>query len=108
MLALSRDKLSPAEICQNFVVQIPDADSGRLAPTSVVAVVLSVNDSSLYKLGIKEDVLERLYSRNEFIFADSNFINTLDVPSCSLNLKKASALSSGSKQGFLMPLQALL
>lgn len=102
MLALSREKLPPAEIGQNVVVKVPDVDRGRLAPRSVLAVVLSVNDSSLYKLGTKEGVLERLYSRNEFNFADSNFINASDVPSCSLNLRKASALSSGSKQGFVM------
>ncbi|KAH0810939.1 hypothetical protein GEV33_011852 [Tenebrio molitor] len=102
MLALSREKLPPAEIGQNVVVKVPDVDRGRLAPRSVVAVVLSVNESSLYKLGTKEGVLERLYSRNEFTFADSNFINSSDVPSSSLNLRKASALSSGSKQGFVM------
>jgi hypothetical protein len=102
MLALSREKLPPAEIGQNVVVKVPDVDRRRLAPRSVVAVVLSVNESSLYKLGTKEGVLERLYSRNEFTFADSNFINSSDVPSSSLNLRKASALSSGSKQGFVM------
>nr|CAI5830430.1 unnamed protein product [Callosobruchus analis] len=72
-------------------------DRGWLAPRNVLAVVLSVNDSRLYKLGTKEGVLERLHSRNEFNFADSNFVNTLDVPSCSLNVRKASALSPGSK-----------
>jgi hypothetical protein len=102
MLALSREKLPPAEIGQNVVVKVPDVDRRRLAPRSVVAVVLSVNESSLYKLGTKEGVLERLHSRNEFTFADSNFINSSDVPSSSLNLRKASALSSGSKQGFVM------
>ncbi|CAH1372693.1 unnamed protein product [Tenebrio molitor] len=54
MLALSREKLPPAEIGQNVVVKVPDVDRRRLAPRSVVAVVLSVNESSLYKLGTKE------------------------------------------------------
>nr|CAI5851390.1 unnamed protein product [Callosobruchus analis] len=54
MLALSRDKQPPAEISQYVVVKVPDVDSGRLAPRSVMAVVLSVNDSSLYKLGTKQ------------------------------------------------------
>lgn len=101
MLTLSREKLPPAEIGQNVVVKVPDVDRGRLAPRSVLAVVLNVNESSLYKLGTKDGALERLYSRNEFIFADSNFINLSDVPSCSINLRKASALSSGSRQGFV-------
>ncbi|XP_045471753.1 uncharacterized protein LOC123678661 [Harmonia axyridis] len=98
MLTLSREKIPPAEIGQNVVVKVPDVDRGRLAPRSVLAVVLNVNESSLYKLGTKDGALERLYSRNEFIFADSNFINSSDVPSCSINLRKASALSSGSRQ----------
>nr|CAI5826859.1 unnamed protein product [Callosobruchus analis] len=102
MLALSRDKLPPAEIGQNVIAKVPDIDRRRLAPRNVLAVVLHVNGSSLYRLRTKEGVLERLYSRNEFNFADSNFINTLDVPSCSLNLRKASALSSGSKQVSVM------
>nr|CAI5845688.1 unnamed protein product [Callosobruchus analis] len=82
MLALSRYKLPPAEISQNVVVKVQDVDRWLLAPRSVLAVGLSVKDSSLYTLGTKQDLLERLYSRNEFNFADSNFINTLDVPSC--------------------------
>nr|CAI5828146.1 unnamed protein product [Callosobruchus analis] len=56
MLALSRDKLPPAEIRQYVVVKVPDVNRGRLAPRSVLAVVLSVNDSSLYKLGTTEGV----------------------------------------------------
>lgn len=102
MLALSRGKLPSAECGQNVVVKVPDVDRGRLAPRSVLAVVLSVNGSGLYKLGTKEGALERLYSRNEFAFADSNFMKPSDVPSSSLNLRTASALSSGSKQGFVM------
>nr|CAI5848450.1 unnamed protein product [Callosobruchus analis] len=98
MLALSRDKLPPAQIGQNIVVKVSDVDRGRLAPRSVLAVVLRMNGSSLYMLRTKEGVLERLYSRNESNLADSNFINTLNVPSGSLNLRKASALSFGSKQ----------
>nr|CAI5856442.1 unnamed protein product [Callosobruchus analis] len=58
MLALSRVKLPPAEIGQNVVVKVPDVDRARLVPRSVLAVILNVNDSSLYKLGTKEDVLE--------------------------------------------------
>nr|CAI5861660.1 unnamed protein product [Callosobruchus analis] len=83
MLTLCHDKLPPAEVGQNVVVKVPNVDKGRLAPRSVLAVALSINYSILFKLGTKEDVLARLYSRNEFNFADSYFVNTLDVPSCS-------------------------
>lgn len=40
-------------------------------------------------MGTKEGVLERLYSHNEFTFADCNFVNLSDVPSWLLNLRKA-------------------
>ncbi|KAJ8948465.1 hypothetical protein NQ314_008400 [Rhamnusium bicolor] len=83
-------------------VKVSDIDRGRLALRNVLAVVLSVNESGLHKLGTKEGALERLYSRNEFTFTDSNFMNPSDVLSSSLNLRKTSALSSGSRQGFVM------
>ncbi|KAK4875911.1 hypothetical protein RN001_012333 [Aquatica leii] len=102
MLALSQQKLPPIKVSQNVVVKVPDVDRGRLAPRNVLAVVLSVNESGLYKLGTKEGVLERIYSRNEFTFADSNFIAESDILSLSLTLRKALALSSGSKQGFVI------
>ncbi|KAK4879816.1 hypothetical protein RN001_007962 [Aquatica leii] len=102
MLALSQQKLPSIKVGQNVVVKVPDVDRGRLAPRNVLAVVLSVNESGLYKLGTKEGILERIYSRNEFTLADSNFITESDIPSSSLTLRKASALSSGSKQGFVI------
>nr|CAI5824518.1 unnamed protein product [Callosobruchus analis] len=65
MLALSRDKLRPAEIGQTVVAKVPDVYRRHLSPRRVPAVVLSVNGSSLYKLGIEEGVLDTLYGRNE-------------------------------------------
>ncbi|XP_024879377.1 SCAN domain-containing protein 3-like [Temnothorax curvispinosus] len=102
MLSLSCQKLPPAEVGQNVVVKVPDVDRGRLAPRNVLAAVLSVNKCGLYKLGTKNGELERLYSRNEFTFADSNFIKLSEVLSTLLNLRQASVLASGSKQGFVM------
>ncbi|KAK5645096.1 hypothetical protein RI129_006396 [Pyrocoelia pectoralis] len=75
MLALSQQKLPPIKVGQNVVVKVPDVDRGRLAPRNVLAVVLSVNESGLYKLGTKKGALERIYT---------------------------SALSSGSKQRFVI------
>lgn len=54
MLALSRQKLPPAAVGQNVIVKVPDIDRGRLAPRSVLAVVLNVNESGLYELGTKQ------------------------------------------------------
>jgi len=58
------------------VVRVPDLDRGRLAPRNVLAVVIDVSSTGLYLLGTKEDLLERLYARNEFTTADNNFIET--------------------------------
>jgi len=69
------------------VVRVPDL--GRVCPTprNVLAVV-DVSSSGLHLLGTKEDLLERLYARNEFTTAD-NFIEAHDVPSSSLSLRSA-------------------
>ncbi|KAF2906124.1 hypothetical protein ILUMI_00053 [Ignelater luminosus] len=101
MLALSRQKLPPTEVGQNVIVKVPNADRGRLAPRNVLAVVVSVNESSLYQLGTKEETLDRLYCRNEFAFADSQFTNQSNVSCSLLNLRKALALPFGSKQRFV-------
>jgi len=71
------------------VVRVPDLDGGRLAPRNVLADVVDVNSYGLYLLGPKEGLLERLYARNEFTTADSNFIKAHNVPSSSLSLRSA-------------------
>ncbi|VDO13679.1 unnamed protein product [Brugia timori] len=101
MLALSNAKLPPIDIGSNVVIRVPDVDRGRLAPRSVLAVVCEVNSSGLYKLGTKEGHINRLYARNEFSIADSDFIDIADVPSISLSLRTASMHASGSQQGFI-------
>lgn len=101
MLALSNVRLTPVLVGSNVLVKVPDVDRGRVAARSVLAVVTEVTSDGLYRLGTKNGALERLYARNEFIIADSNFITAQDVPSSTLSLRKASALNSGSKQGFV-------
>jgi len=83
------------------MVRVPDLNRGRIAPRNVLADVVDVTSSGLYLLGTKEGLLERLYARNEFTTADSNFIEAHDVPSSSLSLRSASLITSGSKQGFV-------
>ncbi|KAF2895485.1 hypothetical protein ILUMI_10691 [Ignelater luminosus] len=55
MLALSRQKVPPAEVDQNAIVKVPKVDRERLVYRNVLAVVVSVNESGLYQLGTKED-----------------------------------------------------
>lgn len=102
MLALSNSKFPPSEIGTSVVVRVPDVDRGRLAPRNVLAVVTQVESSGLYKLGTKNGTLERLYARNEFTIADSNFVEQSEVSAeKTISLRSASTLSSGSKQGFV-------
>jgi hypothetical protein len=101
MLKLSNAKLPPIAVGQNVVVRVPDVDRGRLAPRSILAVVIDVNASGMYRLGTKEGNIDRLYARNEITAADSDFITFADVPATSISLRSASVISSGSQQGFV-------
>jgi len=101
MVYLSNSRLPAVDNGTNVVVRVPDLDQGPLAPRNVLAVVVDVNSSGPYLLGTKEGLLERLYARNEFTTADSNFIEAHDVTSSSLSLRSASMITSGSKQGFV-------
>ena len=83
------------------MARVPELDRGRLAPRNVLAVVVDINTSGLYLLGIKEGLLERLYARSEFIAAANNFIEARDVPSSSLSVRSASLITSGIKHGFV-------
>ena len=78
------------------MVRVPDLDRGRLAPRNVLAVIVDVNSSGLYLLGMQEGLLQRLYARNEFTTADNYSIEARDVPSSSLSLRPASMITSGS------------
>ena len=100
MVSLSNSRLPAVNTGTNVVVRVPDVDRGRLAPRNVLAVVVDVISSGLYLLGTKKGLLERLYARNEFTTADSNFIDGHDVTSTALSLRSASMITSGSKQGF--------
>lgn len=100
MIALSNSTFPPVSIGANVVVRVPDVDRGRVAPRNVLAVVLGTSDG-LYKLGSKNGILDRLYCRNEFSVADSNFIESDRVPENQITLRNASTIASGCQQGFI-------
>lgn len=88
MIAASNSKFSDVDIGTNVAIRVPDVDRGRVAPRNVLAVVLTKNSFFLYV-------------RNEFVIADNNFINIVDVPSTSITLRSALMLASGSKESFI-------
>ncbi|XP_025265095.1 SCAN domain-containing protein 3-like [Camponotus floridanus] len=79
MISFSNSKFPKVDIRTSVAVRVPDVDKGRAAPRNVLAVVAGNNSSGLYQLGTKEGLLERFYARNEFIVAESNFIELQDV-----------------------------
>ncbi|XP_025264624.1 KRAB-A domain-containing protein 2-like [Camponotus floridanus] len=79
MISFSNSKFPKVDIRTSVAVRVPDVDKGRVAPRNVLAVVAGINSSGLYQLGTKEGLLERFYARNEFIVAESNFIQLQDV-----------------------------
>lgn len=101
IISFSNSKFPKVATGTNVAVRVPDVDRGRAAPRNVLAVIAGINSSGLYQLGTKEGLLERFYARNEFIVAESNFIELQDISSTSLTLRSTSTLSSGSKQGFI-------
>nr|CAI5844671.1 unnamed protein product [Callosobruchus analis] len=92
-----------AELCyfRTVIVRVPDVDRGRLAPRNVLAVVLSINDSKLYLLGMYERKMVHCSRCYEFTLVDSNFIDISSVLPTLVSLRTASALASGSKRGFV-------
>jgi len=88
MLSFSNSRLPAVDIGTNVVIRVPDLDRGHLAPRNVLAIVVDVNPSGFYLLGMKESQLERLYPRNETTDSDNNFIEAHDVPSSSVSLNE--------------------
>jgi len=71
MVSLSNSRLPAVDSETNVVVRVPDLDRRRLAPRNVLAVVVDVNSSGLYLLGMEEGLLELLYACIEFTTADN-------------------------------------
>ena len=70
----------PACIGQNVTVPIPDIDKGKGDLRNIIAVVLNRSEDEMYKLGTKDGVLKKLYSRSEFDVCKQSFLVMNDVP----------------------------
>ena len=103
MLCESNKRYAPLEVGTNVLIRVPDVDRGRLTPRNVLAIVSEINNDGLYKLSTENGPLDRLFSRNELLQADSQFMSQ----SNNNNIKKiplrtaANMSSKGSGQGFL-------
>lgn len=84
---VSNLKLPSVEMGSSIVVRGADVDRGRVAARNILDVGLNCNSDGPHQLVTKDGTSERLYLRNEFTPADSNFIDTQKVPSNHLCLQ---------------------
>ena len=54
------------KVGDSVMVHLPEVDRGRCEFPNFHAVVLSVNESGMYKLGTQQGELKGVYSRNQF------------------------------------------
>lgn len=66
MLDVSNAKYPAATIGDTVRVRVPDVDRARSDGRNILATVIELTASNLYKLGTKQGVLNQLYSRNQF------------------------------------------
>ena len=94
---------------QNAKIKIPHVDRGRNCPHNVIAVIMDRRQDALYRLGVHEGILEKLYSRNEFHnsrYARNHFLQGIQslfkMPlHYHLSLRKAAATVIGRQKGFV-------
>lgn len=55
----------------------------------IIAVIISVEKASIYKLGTKHDILNQLYSRSELTVCKETFISSDCFPKIDINLREA-------------------
>ncbi|KAK9674972.1 hypothetical protein QE152_g40738 [Popillia japonica] len=75
MLCESNNRYAPLEIGTRLLIRVPDVDRGRLIPRNVLAIVSQINNDGLYKLSTDNGPLDRLFSRNELLQADLQFMS---------------------------------
>ena len=91
MMATSNKKFKDAIVGQNVTIKVPEVDRGRNCPRNVMGVVLENLDNGLYRIGVQNGVLEKLFSRNEFQVCKETFITASsvpDAPASTLSLRK--------------------
>lgn len=94
MLDVSSAKYPMAAIGDTVRVRVPDIDRARSDGRNMLATVIEVIASNLYKLGTKQGVLNQLYSRNQFTVCKERFISPEDVPETEISLRECCRMSS--------------
>lgn len=103
MLQKSARRFKEAKIGDSVIVHLPEVDRGRCEFPNVHAIVLSINEAGLYKLGTKQGELKGFYSRNQFEPLASPLMAVEDVNGeVEIPLRTAAnKQSQGGGQGFV-------
>lgn len=88
MLKRSNTKFLVAEIGQNIRIRVPELDRAKADSRNIIAVITSVENVSLYKLGTKHGIVNQMYSRNEFTICKEKIISINDVPDITIALRE--------------------
>nr|CAI5860741.1 unnamed protein product [Callosobruchus analis] len=78
MLCKSNKTFAPLKKGTNVLIQVPDVDRGRLTPRNILETVSGNNDDGLYELSTENGPLDRLFSRNELLQTNSQFMPEAD------------------------------
>nr|CAI5868886.1 unnamed protein product [Callosobruchus analis] len=102
MLCESNKIFAPLKKGTNVLIRVPDVDRGRLTPRNILAIVSEMIDDGLYELCTENGPLHRLFSRNELLQTDSQFMPEADnIYDKKTSLRTAANMSSkGSGQDF--------
>jgi len=94
MLKRSNAKFPVAKIGQSVRIRVPEVDRAKADSRNIIAVIISVENESLYKLGAKHGILNQLYSRNEFTICKEKFISINEVPETEITLRECARKDS--------------
>lgn len=101
MIKASNAKFTAVEIGQCVRIKVPDVDRAKADGRNIIAVVISIENENLYKLGTKYGILSQLYSRNEFGVCKERFITIEEVPETDITLRECARKDSNlGGQGF--------
>ncbi|KAF2879050.1 hypothetical protein ILUMI_27144 [Ignelater luminosus] len=102
MKVISDNAHPKPDIGSTVRIPVPDVDRGRGDARSILAVVLESTEDGFYRLGTKEGVIAKYYSRSEFSVCPANILTIDEVfKENELSLRSvARAQSTGHGQGF--------
>ena len=103
MLQKSARRYKQAQVGDSVMVHLPEVDRGTCEFPNVHAVVLTINESGMYKLGIKIGQLKGVYSRNQFEPLPNPLMEVSDINmEVEIPLRTAAnKQSQGGGQGFV-------